>query len=51
MKPGEETRADGSHLTYTLEVESDAPAPRISLAVWDEIGGEAGFVLVGKRKG
>ena len=51
VKPGEETRADGSHLTYTLEVESDAPAPRISLAVWDEIGGEAGFALVGMPRG
>ena len=51
VKRGEEKKADGSHLTYTLEVESDAPAPRISLAVWDEIGGEAGFALVGKRKG
>jgi VWFA-related protein len=51
VKRGEEAKADASHLTYTLEVESDAPAPRISLAVWDEIGGEAGFVLVGKRKG
>ena len=51
VKRGEERQADGSHLTYTMEVESDAPAPRISLAVWDEIGGEAGFALVGKRKG
>ncbi len=51
VKRGEEKKAEGSHLTYTLEVESDAPAPRISLAVWDEIGGEAGFALVGKRKG
>lgn len=51
VKRGEEAKADASHLTYTLEVESDAPAPRISLAVWDEIGGEAGFALVGKRKG
>lgn len=51
VKRGEEKKADGSHLTYTLEVESDAPAPRISLAVWDEIGGEAGFALVGRRKG
>lgn len=50
VKRGEEAKADASHLTYTLEVESDAPAPRISLAVWDEIGGEAGFALVGKRK-
>jgi len=51
VKRGEEAKADASHLTYTLEVESDAPAPRISLAVWDEIGGEAGFALVGKRRG
>jgi VWFA-related protein len=51
VKRGEEAKADASHLTYTLEVESDAPAPRISLAVWDEIGGEAGFALVGRRKG
>ena len=51
VKRGEEKKAEGSHLTYTLEVESDAPAPRISLAVWDEIGGEAGFALVGRRKG
>ncbi|MHB1048016.1 MAG: VWA domain-containing protein [Thermoanaerobaculia bacterium] len=51
VKRGEEAKADASHLTYTLEVESEAPAPRISLAVWDEIGGEAGFALVGKRKG
>lgn len=51
VKRGEEERADGSHLTYTLEVESDFPSPRISLAVWDEIGGETGFALVGKRKG
>ncbi len=51
VKRGEEKKADGSHLTYTLEVESDAPSPRISLAVWDEVGGEAGFALVGKRKG
>ncbi len=51
VKSGEESRADASHLTYTLEVESDAPAPRISLGVWDEIGGEAGFALVGRRKG
>ncbi len=51
VKPGEETRAEGAHLTYTLEVESDVPSPRISLAVWDEIGGEAGFALVGRQKG
>ncbi len=51
VKRGEEEKADASHLTYTLEVESDAPSPRISLAVWDEIGGEAGFALVGRRKG
>ena len=51
VKRGEEAKADASHLTYTLEVESDAPAPRISLGVWDEIGGEAGFALVGKRRG
>jgi VWFA-related protein len=51
VKSGEEAKADASHLTYTLEVESDAPSPRISLGVWDEIGGEAGFALVGRRKG
>lgn len=51
VKRGEEAKADASHLTYTLEVESDAPAPRISLAVWDEIGGEAGFAIVGKGRG
>lgn len=48
---GEEKKAGASHLTYTLEVESDTPAPRISLGVWDEIGGESGFALVGRRKG
>jgi hypothetical protein len=51
VKSGEEAKADASHLTYTLEVESDAPSPRISLGVWDELGGEAGFALVGRRKG
>jgi hypothetical protein len=51
VKRGEEAKADASHLTYTLEVESETTAARISLAVWDEIGGEAGFALVGKRKG
>jgi VWFA-related protein len=48
---GDEEKARASHLTYTLEIESDAPAPRISLGVWDEIGGEAGFALVGRLKG
>ncbi|MBK6403584.1 MAG: VWA domain-containing protein [Holophagales bacterium] len=48
---GDEEKAGASHLTYTLEIESDAPAPRISLGVWDEIGGEAGFALVGRLKG
>ena len=51
VQKAEEARADASHLTYTLEVESDVPAPRISLGVWDEVGGEAGFALVGRRKG
>jgi len=51
VRRGEERKADASHLTYTLEVESDAPSPRISLAVWDEVGGEAGFALVGGRRG
>lgn len=48
---GDEEKAGASHLTYTLEIESDVPAPRISLGVWDEIGGEAGFALVGRLKG
>lgn len=51
VRRGEEKKAGASHLTYTLEVESDTPAPRISLGVWDEIGGESGFALVGRRKG
>jgi hypothetical protein len=51
VRPGEVEKARNAHLTYTLEVESDAPAPRISLGVWDEVGGEAGFALVGSRKG
>lgn len=51
VKRGEEERADASHVTYTLEVESDAPSARISLGVWDEFGGEAGFALVGGRRG
>ena len=51
VRRGEEEKAGASHLTYTLEVESDTPAPRISLGVWDEIGGESGFALVGRRKG
>ena len=51
VEKGEEEKAGASHLTYTLEVESDVPEPRISLGVWDEIGGEAGFALVGRRRG
>lgn len=51
VRRGEESKAGASHLTYTLEIESDGPAPRISLGVWDEIGGEAGFALIGRRKG
>jgi len=51
VKRGEEEKAGASHLTYTLEVESASASPRISLGVWDEIGGEAGFALVGRRKG
>ncbi len=51
VRRGEERKAGASHLTYALEIESDVPAPRISLGVWDEIGGEAGFALVGRRKG
>ncbi len=43
----EEEKAQDSHLTYTLDVEGAAPALRISLAVWDEIGGEAGFGRTG----
>ena len=51
VQRGEEEKAGASHLTYTLEVDSDVPEPRISLGVWDEVGGEAGFALVGRRKG
>jgi len=50
VRPGEEEREGSSHLTYRLEVVSDDPAPRISLGVWDEVGGEAGFALVGLQK-
>lgn len=48
---GDVEKAKASHLTYTLEIESDVPAPRISLGVWDEIGGESGFALVGRIRG
>ncbi|MBI5443482.1 MAG: VWA domain-containing protein, partial [Deltaproteobacteria bacterium] len=51
VQRGEEEKAGDSHLTYTLEVDSDVPEPRISLGVWDEVGGEVGFALVGRRKG
>ncbi len=51
VQKGEEEKAGASHLTYTIEVESGAASPRISLGVWDEIGGEAGFALVGRRRG
>ena len=51
VKRGEEEAARNSHLTYTLEVESEVPEPRISLGVWDEVGGESGFALVGRRRG
>jgi VWFA-related protein len=51
VRRGEESKADASHLTYTLEIDSDVPTPRISLGVWDEVGGEAGFALVGRRRG
>lgn len=51
VRRGEEEKATSSHLTYTLEVESDVREPRISLGVWDEVGGEAGFALLGRRRG
>jgi VWFA-related protein len=51
VRRGEEETAGASHLTYAFEVESDVPEPRISLGVWDELGGEAGFALLGRRKG
>jgi VWFA-related protein len=51
VQRGEEEKAGASHLTYTLDVDSDVAEPRISLGVWDEVGGEAGFALVGRRKG
>ena len=43
--------AENGHFTYELSVALGASAARISVGVWDEVGKDAGFLLVEVRDG
>ena len=48
---GDAESAGGGHFTYELPVVVASDEARISVGVWDEVGREAGFLVVDVARG